>query len=62
MRDECTANKHRYFVADCAASEALGTVTVIIVCTACGDVRFTKIEVAPPHSGVKLLKEQERIK
>ena len=46
--------QHRYFVADVAQVEAEGTVTVIIVCTACGDSKAIKHQVAG-----KLLKLQK---
>jgi translation elongation factor EF-1alpha len=52
--------EHRYFVADTAASDANGTVSVVVVCTSCGDAFCRTFDVASPGSKI-ILKEKTHV-
>jgi hypothetical protein len=45
MAEECDG-RHRFFALEPVGVEAEGKVVVIVVCTACGEVRTSNIQVA----------------
>ncbi len=50
--DEMCSGEHRFFSLDPIGVEASGKVTVIIVCTACGEFRRKDFEVAKPGTPI----------
>lgn len=51
----CSVGSHHYFVADVAQVEGAGTITVIYVCTNCGDSRAAQFEVTKAGAPMKML-------
>ena len=53
---------HRFFHCETVGVEAEGKVVVIALCTACGDVISKEVQVARPHTQLRLLNEEKRKK
>ena len=55
----CTGT-HRYFVADVAVVEDEGKVSILIVCTSCGDAQCKDFQVAKSGNKVRIEKQKEK--
>lgn len=56
--DDCTGT-HHYFVADVVGIQTEGKVCVVIVCTACGDIKINTIKVSEPNAPMTIEKRKE---
>lgn len=57
MQKECSG-QHRFYVAETVGVEPEGTVSIIIVCTSCGEARISTFSVAQPRTPVTLSKQK----
>jgi hypothetical protein len=58
MSDDCVG-QHRYFVAEAVGVEAEGTISIVVVCTACGETFIKTFPVAKPQSSLRLKSENK---
>ena len=58
----CKDTDHSFFVADSVAVEAEGTLTVLAVCTRCGDFISDTVSVSKGHSPLILRSETKNKK
>lgn len=58
----CNQDDHHFFVADTVAVESEGTLTVVAVCTNCGDFISKTVSVAKGHTPLVLRSEQKNTK
>lgn len=52
--------EHRFFVADVAVAATEGKVVVIAICTSCGNVKSTEVQVTKPGGSVALQNKGEK--
>jgi len=58
----CEKDQHRYYVAETVGVEAEGTMTVIIVCTSCGDFVDYTVQVSKGKNPMILRSETKNKK
>lgn len=54
--------EHRFFVAEVVANQSEGTVFVLAICTACGELKSHKTIVGHPGDSTRLFLEEKRSK
>lgn len=59
MQTSCNGS-HSYFVSEVVGCESEGAVTLIALCTHCGDIINEKIKVSEKAAPLRLLKEEKR--
>lgn len=52
--------EHRFFVAEVVANQSEGTVFVLAICTACGELKSHKITVGHPGDSTRLFLEEKK--
>ena len=53
--------RHTYYVADVAVCVGEGKIVVVAMCTSCGDVKSTEVQVTKPGAPVVMKNKKENI-
>ncbi len=59
MSDICSTKGHSFYVCETVGVESTGTVSVLMICTRCGEGKQADFKVAPDQTPFVLLRKKE---